>query len=231
MAEFFRFKNMVLTIFILFSVLFFFTLFTQRPGWADNKTGKVIEIRNGKLECLTDGAWKQIKKGSAVSFGNKLKTDKTGMAVVELPDIGRLVIGPDSEIELGKEPKDFKGNLSRGALWLNAKLSKEGRASISTTLATAGVRGTKFTVTTDGKSFCACTCVGEVDVKTTGGKAVKLPAGEFYAFTEGEPLPEKPQSALPQLQKRSAAFDFCFNCHVVGGKGKLKRDWEKQIPA
>ena len=122
------------------------------------------------------------------------ETDKTALAVVEMPNVGRLVIGPDSEIELGKESKDIKGNLARGAVWLNSRLPKDGKVSISTSLATAGVRGTKFTVCYDGKAFCACTCIGEVEVVLSSGKTIRIPAGEFYWFKGGEPLPEKDQT-------------------------------------
>lgn len=222
-------KYVVLALFISSSLLLLFFLNMQYDSWAGDKTGKVIEIRSGKLEQLIDGEWKRIKEGSTVSLGNRLMTDNTGFAVIEVPDVGRFVMAPGSEFELGKEIQDVKSQLSKGTIWMDTKLSKGSTASVSTPVAITSIRGTRFTVVSDGNKFCACTCLGEVEVTTNNGKVVKLPAGEFYAFTEGEPLPEKPKSALPELEKRSAAFDFCFNCHVVGGKGKLKRDWERFI--
>ena len=30
---------------------------------------------------------------------------------------------------------------------------------------------------------------------------------------------------LPE-EKRDTGFEFCFNCHIEGGKGKLKQDWK-----
>ena len=220
-------KYIISFIFIIFTVSLFFI---KDCSWADDRTGRVISIRDGKLERLVDGAWQEVKKGSAISFGDRLRTDKKALAVVEMPNIGRLVIGPGSEIELGKESKDFKGNLARGAIWLNSNLPKDGKASITTSLATAGIRGTKFTVCYDGKAFCACTCIGEVEVLPNSGKTIKVPAGAYYAFTEGAPLPEKTKPARPELEKQSAGFEFCFTCHVAGGKGELKRNWEQSIP-
>ncbi len=204
-------------------------LYLKHDSWAEDRGGKVVDVRNGKLEQLIDGEWKQVKNGDTVSLGSRLMTDKTGIASVEVPGIGRFVMAPGSEFELGKDLKEVKNKLSKGTIWMDAKLSRGSNASVATPVAMTSIKGTRFTVVSDGNRFCACTCVGEVEVTTNNGKVVKLPAGEFFAFTEGEPLPEKPRSALPEFEKRSAAFDFCFNCHIVGGKGKLKRDWERFI--
>lgn len=224
-------KLTVFAVTILSILLLSLLLTTLDIGWAgDSMKGKVIRIRNGRLERLVKNTWRRVKKGSAVFFGDRLKTDKKGLAVVQLPNIGRFVIGPDSEIELGKEKNDFKGNLTRGAIWMTSALPKQSRVSITTSLATAGIRGTAFTVCYDGKNFCACTCLGEVEVTLDNGQIVKVPKGEYISFASGSPVPEKSQSALPLLVKGETAFDFCFNCHTVGGKGKLKQDLGQYIP-
>ena len=226
-------KYVVLTL-LVSSALFLglvlsFTSYLKYESWAGDRAGKVIDVSNGKLEQLTDGEWKQVKKGDRVSLGSRLRTDDNGIASVEVPGIGRFVMASGSEFELGKDIKEVKNRLPKGTIWMDAKLSSGSSASIATPVAITSIKGTRFTVVSDGNKFCACTCVGEVEVTTNSGKVVKLPAGEFFAFTEGEPLPDKPRSALPEIEKRSAAFDFCFNCHIAGGKGKLKRDWERFI--
>ncbi len=219
-------KYTVLILIISSILLLSFSLLISNSGWAEDAKGRVVKIKSGKLESFTGGKWKEIKKDSVVSLGDRLRTDKNGLAVIELPKTGRFVIGPDTEIELGKEAKDFKGNLPRGAVWLNSSLPKGKKASITTTLATAGIRGTAFTVCYDGKNFCACTCSGEVEVTLNSGQIIKVPKGEYISFASDSPIPEKPQSALPLLVKGETAFDFCFNCHTVGGRGKLKERWE-----
>lgn len=223
-------RHIVLSASILSIFLFsIFLLFAS--GWAKEKLkGKVVNIRGGKLERFVNNKWKGIKKNSAVFFGDRLKTDKKGLAVVQLPKIGRLVVGPDTEIELGKDSKNFKGNLSRGAIWLTSKLPKDSRVSITTSLATAGIRGTAFTACYDGKNFCACTCLGEVEVTLGNGQIVNVPKGEYISFASDSPIPQKSQSALPLIEKGASAFDFCFNCHIPGGKGKLKQDLGQHIP-
>lgn len=203
---------------------------SSRPAIAADKTGRLITIRDGKLERFSGGAWHEVKKGGDISGGDRLRTDKTGLAVVELPGVGRLVIGPDTEMDLGKDTKEFKGNLARGSVWLNSKLPKGNRASISTSLATAGIRGTKFSVCSGEKAFCACTCSGEVEVLLNDGKKMPVPGGRYYWFNKDKPLPDGTKPAGVELEKRSADFGFCFNCHEPGGKGELKRDLELSIP-
>lgn len=190
----------------------------------EREKGVVASIRDGKLERLVASGWKQLNVRQQVSQGERVRTDKTAVAIIEFPAIARFVMAPSSEIELGKDPKNFQTKLDRGALWLKSDLSKGARASITTALATAGIRGTAFSVCYDGKNYCVCTCSGEVEVTSGDGRAIKVPKGQYLAFTSGSSVPEKPQSAIPLLAKTGTAFDYCFNCHIVGGKGELKRD-------
>lgn len=191
--------------------------------------GKVINVRDGKLERLANDGWKQLAKGSDVSLGDKLRTDKKGLATIETPHIGRFVIGPDSEIELGKDNKDFKADMPRGAVWLNAKFPKGTKGSITTSLATAGIRGTKFSVFygRGTQDLCVCTCIGSVEATLNNGKTLPVPKGNILIIKGDAPMPEKTESALPILSGKGAGFDFCFNCHVISGRGKLRSDWKK----
>ncbi|MBI2525213.1 MAG: FecR domain-containing protein [Candidatus Rokubacteria bacterium] len=191
---------------------------------AQKPDGVVVAIRDGKLERFQQDLWNALTVGQPVSRGNRVRTDGTAVAIVTLAEIGRIVMGPSSDVELGKNPKDFKVTMQRGFAWLDATLPKGSKASISTSLATAGVRGTGFSVCYDGKNYCACTCFGEVEVSVPGGPTVRVPRGEYYAFPAGAPLPGKTEAAATLLEKTGAGFDFCFTCHVVAGKGRLKPD-------
>ena len=190
--------------------------------------GKVIEVRDGKLERLANNEWKQIAKNGQVFLGDRLRTDKKGLAIIEMPNIGRFVIGPDSEIELGKDNKDFKADMPRGAVWLNSKFRKCSNGSITTSLATAGIRGTKFSVFygRGTQDLCVCTCIGNVDATLNNGKTIPVSKGNILVIKGDAPLPENAESALPILDNKGAGFDFCFNCHVTGGRGKLKSTWK-----
>jgi hypothetical protein len=186
--------------------------------------GLVVSIRDGKFERFQQNLWNPLRVGQKVSQGDRVRTDTTAVAIVTLADIGRIVIGPSSDIELGKDPKDFKIKMQRGFAWFESNLPKGSKASITTSLATAGIRGTRFCVCYDGKNYCASTCSGEIEVSLDGGRVIKVPRGEYFAFTAGSPIPTKTAPAASLLEKTGAGFDFCFNCHVVGGRGKLKQD-------
>ncbi|MCC6657774.1 MAG: hypothetical protein IT512_06295, partial [Rhodocyclaceae bacterium] len=143
--------------------------------------------------------------------------------------VGRFVMGPASEIEMGREPKDFTTKMNRGALWMQTALPAGGRAAISTPIAIAGVRGTAFSmVFGEGeKAVCACTCAGNIEVTSPDGKKLAVPRGEYVAIDAGQSVPAKAQASAPVLEKSGTVFDFCQACHVVGGKGKLKADWRR----
>ena len=186
--------------------------------------GRVVSIRDGKFERFRQNLWNSLRVGQEIFRDDRVRTDKTAVAMVTLADIGRIVIGPSSDIELGKDPKDFTIKMQRGFAWFESNLPKGSKASITTSLATAGIRGTGFSVCYDGKNYCACTCFGEVEVSLDGGRVIKVPKGEYFAFTAGSPIPGKTESAASLLEKTGAGFDFCFNCHVVAGSGKLRPD-------
>lgn len=211
----------------LTTFLLTFSLLIWNLSWAEDLSGRVVNIRGGKLERLTNENWKELKKDSRVSFGDRLRTDKTALAVAELPKVGRFVIGPDSEIELGKSDKSFRADMRRGEVWMKSDLPKGSSASISTSIATAGIRGTKFSVLFyNDKDLCICTCVGDVSATLKDGKVIQVPTGTIYAMSKYKQAPDKAESSLPLLEKRGKGFDFCFNCHIEGGRGKLKQDWE-----
>ena len=48
---------------------------------------RIVNIRGGKLERLTNENWKELKRDSRVS-GDRLRTDKTALAAAELPKVG-----------------------------------------------------------------------------------------------------------------------------------------------
>ena len=190
--------------------------------------GVVSSIRDGRLERLENKDWRQMAAAQEVSMGERLRTDKTAVAVIEFPDVGKFVIGPSSDLELGKDTKDFKTRIDRGAVWLKSGLPKGSKASITTSIATAGIRGTSFSmVFGEGeKVICVCTCSGDVEATTKSGQKIRVPKGEYLPVSSEGPAPVKSQTSLPLLEKKGTVFDFCLNCHIVGGKGKLKPDWK-----
>lgn len=202
-------------------------LFTCAAAAAAEDGGTVVSLRGGTLERHEAGIWRAIGEGRKVATGERLRTGKGAVAVIEMAAVGRLVMGPASEIELGREPKDFTTKLSRGALWLKTAAPTGGRAAISTPIATAGVRATAFSmVYGEGEtSVCACTCTGSIEVTTPDGKRLAVRKGEYVAIPAGESVPATAQSSVPVLADSGTVFDFCQACHVAGGKGELKPGW------
>ncbi len=196
---------------------------------AARDVGSVTSLRGGTLERQENGAWKALAAGQKVATGERLRTGKEAVAVIEFPGIGRYVMGPASEIEMGREPKDFTTKMNRGALWLQTALPSGSRTAISTPIAIAGVRGTAFSmVFGEGeKAVCACTCAGNIEVTSPDGKQIAVPKGEYVAVEAGKSVPVKTQALAPVLEQTGTVFDFCLSCHVVAGKGKLKPDWRQ----
>ena len=196
---------------------------------AKAESGTVVSLRGGTLERLDNGAWKPLAAGHKVATGERLRTGKAAVAVIEFPAVGRFVMGPASEIEMGREPKDFTTKMTRGALWMQSALPAGGRAAISTPIAIAGVRGTAFSmVFGEGeKAVCACTCAGNIEVTSPDGRKLNVPKGEYVAIDAGQSVPAKAQASAPVLAEKGTVFDFCQACHVVGGKGQLKADWRQ----
>lgn len=224
-------KRVTGIVFFIISISTLLSFHALSELMAENKAdGLVITVRDGKLERWFSNDWEELRKGNQVFFGDRIRTDKNALAIIELTSIGRFVMGPEAEMELGKDKKEFRANLNRGSLWLNSRLPKDTKAYITTSLATAGIRGTKFSILYDKKSMDVCTCLGEVEVLTPEGKLLEAQTGSFVPVRSGFPLPENARSSSLILKRvgegKDRKYDFCFNCHIEGGKGELKRGWE-----
>ncbi len=186
----------------------------------DNEKGVVASIRDGKLEKMDNANWKELSVGQDVFHGDRLRTDKTAVAIVKFPDVGQFFIGPSSEIEMGKDPQNFQAKMDRGALWLKADLPKGGRTSVSTSLVTAGVRGTAFSVICSEDGGCVCTCSGKVEVALKSGQKNDVSKGKYVPIVSDEPAPKKAQSSSPLLGGKDAKSNADFN---------RRRDWNPLI--
>ena len=191
-------------------------------------SGTVVSLRGDTLERLERDAWHAIAQGHKVSMGERLRTGKTAVAVIEFPSVGRFVMGPGSEIEMGRAPRDFTTKMNRGALWMQTALPTGSRAAISTPIAIAGVRGTAFSMVfgEGDKAVCACTCSGNIEVTSTDGRKLAVHKGEYVSIDAGGSVPATAQPSAPVLEQSGTVFDFCQSCHVLGGKGKLKPEWK-----
>ncbi len=187
---------------------------------AGNADGIVLVIRDGVLERFEKNAWKPVAPKSSVRLGDHLRTGARSVAVIQMPDLGKIVIGSSSEVVLGQHQRVFDSQLKRGAIWMHATLPSGARASVSTDLATAGVRSTRFAVMSDAKGFDVCTCEGEVEVSTKDGSKEMVRRGDQVVIGNSDPLHIHKKSGKQYMVDRKSEPTFCYLCHDPDtGKG------------
>lgn len=189
--------------------------------------GSVVSVRGGTLERRSGESWRMIATGDQVAFGEKLRTSRNAVAVLSLPSQGRFVMGPGSEITLGQDAAKSTTRLDRGAVWIHAALAPGRTMSVSSPSGTAGVRGTRFSVLTDTDGSAFCTCTGRVDVELGDSRIIAARTGQFVPVENSSSKPPMARSDRVLLARaRGDRYDWCFTCHEIGGRGRLKRGWD-----
>ena len=212
------FNKMVQILLMVFVLALLFILPSSLP--ASNPEGTVLVIRDGKLERLEKNNWKALTMKSPVRLGDHLRTDAKSVAVIQLPELGKIVIGSSSEVVLGQNPRVFDSQLKRGAIWMHATLPAGTRASVSTDLATAGVRSTRFAVMDNGKVFDVCTCEGEVEVSLKDGSKETAKRGDQVVVDSSSPNRFHKKSGKQYMVDKKNEPTFCYLCHDPDtGKG------------
>jgi hypothetical protein len=68
-----------------------------------------------------------------------------------------------------------------------------------------------------------------VDIEKSDGTVISAPTGSFLPIDEKGDSPQESKSSIFLLKRlglgKKKRYDFCFNCHQVGGRGELKRGW------
>jgi hypothetical protein len=127
--------------------------FTQKPPkpLLRNAVATVVEIkpvkpdRPTKAEFFRAGRWQPLGLETDLKPGDRVKTDKSTVVVVELDLGGRVAVKPGSEIELlgeraveDKKAKAF--SLTKGGVWAKCGQMKES-IEIQTTGGMTGIKG------------------------------------------------------------------------------------------
>jgi len=198
-----------------------------QPGTADS--GLVLNIRNGNLERRAQNDWETLVVGDPVAFMQRLKTGPAALAVLEMPKLGRYILGPDTDVELGQGGPSNTDSLKKGALWVSAMLPPGNSLTVQTALASSGVRGTMFTVIAGKHGMDMCTCNGHVDVTLKDGTVVKVGSGESCTLdAQGRAMGpvSKGKLVLAKYSASSKQYGICYNCHTKTG---LRKDWNQNI--
>ncbi len=195
---------------------------------APDAPGEVLTIRGGKLEKFGSPAWKALMVGDPVTLSDRVKTEERALAIFRLPQIGRYVLGPATEIELGKASGGYATEVLKGSVWVHPENLAGNTLTVKTALASTGVRGTMFSVIADGEGMDICTCTGLVDVTPEKGGKLQAPGGTFVKVTPDGTAKAGAISSKMILSRvgdgAKARYDFCFTCHEVGGA--VKKEWK-----
>jgi len=213
-----KFRNALACLFSLLAASVLTSPVQAQPAGADS--GLVLNIRNGNLERRAQDSWENLVVGDPVTFKQRLKTDPAALAVLELPKIGRYILGPDTDVELGQGGPSSVDNLKKGALWVSATLPPGNSLTVQTALASSGVRGTMFTVIAGKGGMDLCTCNGHVEVTLKDGSVVQVGSGESCGLdARGKALGpvSKGKLILAKYSASSRKYGICYNCHTKTG--------------
>lgn len=141
---------------------------------------------------------KSAKKGSEISYNDKVKVEKGALAVVHVEPSTKIKLKENTLITI-KKPLVTKSSTSHsfllesGQMFIKATRTKRNRYNVKTRHAVMGVRGTQFFVSTSKKDKALdwmCVNEGTVEVKVNNKKGfVLVNAGEGVAI-DGKKLPK-----------------------------------------
>jgi len=129
-------------------------------AWVENTgardSGARISNIDGQLEiaCPPDlEAWDVMKKGRVIYVDCHLKTGEDSKAVISFSDMTSFEMKPETEIVIDTPPeKESKWSLLMGNIWVNVKqMVKDGTMKVHMSQAVAGIKGTRFILTENGK--------------------------------------------------------------------------------
>ena len=142
-------RNQILTLAVTFAGMFFVHAGTAQQA------GKVIRAKGEVFVIAAAGGSQALKKGSAVSVGDAVKTGENGQALIQMEDKSRLIIRKNSEVKIEafeykkKDTDKAETSLISGALRaVSGNIAKKNPASVkySAGTATIGIRGTDIDI-------------------------------------------------------------------------------------
>jgi len=166
----FKYKKIYISFILLLSL--FLTVSISSKSL--KHSGKVSKI-DGKYAFYKMGKkWKRLKVNTKIYNGIKIKTGSKTRIIVKFNDKSELRLAQKSSIRINKaivktpENRDISARLLFGKLWAKVSKSKNKNKnfSVTTETATAGVRGTTFSVSfEENKSSIVSLYTGSVDVE------------------------------------------------------------------
>lgn len=214
---------------------------------AANKSGfaKIVKIA-GRVSVKRRGGDKRFKavKGMRLVEGDTLYTDKKSNVIIVFQDNTQIVIGKDSTLHLRrikkivKKASSIKLHLKKGSVFSNIKhkLKKRENFEITAVNLIAGVRGTKFYVSTDGRKTSVRVLKGKIKLKSlVSPKSLLLKKGDLATAAELESPHIIEDKRDKELIIREMDDDFLdiddmedFDYEDEGDENKLEKEDEQE---
>jgi hypothetical protein len=113
-------------------------------------SGQVQVTRAGKPE----DSWKTAKIDTVLCEGDTIETVEDATCILSFADMSTYVMKPETKIQLARSTgPESKLSLVAGNIWVNVKkMVKDGSMEVDMSQAVAGIKGTTFVCSSDGKS-------------------------------------------------------------------------------
>lgn len=230
-----------------FIILFVFFVLGLTPALAQKKVA-VVKLLKGDVDLLTMGKTTKLKADQWVEEGDVVKTAAKSFVKLVFLDKSQMSIGPQSEMKIEKfSGKDssvmelVKGKIRSQVTkdYLQIEDKNKSKLFIKTSNAVMGVRGTDFTIASNGKATSVVLFEGEVvfnrlDKRNLSSAAlerivdqgVRLVPGEF-SVVEHKLEPTVPAILNPQQREKMEKND---SFEDKGDKEYKEKSFKSVVP-
>lgn len=158
----------------------------ERLPDAPQESGIKFSGLSGQVEIQLPGqtAWHLCNLDTVIPVDAHIKTGEDSMAILSCSDMSTFVLKPETEIVTAAPPaQESKWKLLAGNLWANVKkMVKDGSMEVEMTQAVAGIKGTTFVVSDDGKNSTLKVIEGAVTLTSKAdNKTILVSTGEMSA--------------------------------------------------
>lgn len=221
---------------------------TPKASAAESGVAKVMIIKGQAEAKMKDGKIISVKKDQWIKEGAILKTSSKSFVKLLFIDKSQMNLGPESQMEIAKFPKQEAGviNLVTGSLrakvtkdYMDNKDTDKSKLIIKTKTAAMGVRGTDFQVSFDPSTASTSLDVWEgqvmmanIDPSQLGlasGAIDNLLNNDGVAVKEGTEATADPKSSappevkpMPQDKVEAGKSDTVVSNSAVAPKDEIK---------
>ncbi len=147
-------------------------------------TGVVIDVEL-PAQIITDGAARNVARGTPVVSGDLIRTGASGLVQVQFPDETKIVVGANSTLKIDEtlfrpngRARKFATTAVGGSFRFISGKSSKGVYKLATPLATMGIRGTAFDYSVaSGRSTDLLVFNGEVQLCAAGRRCAEVRGG------------------------------------------------------